>query len=113
MQEERVRYAAYDGRMEELYGIAPSEFIPLISDDWNNFFTWTGRGPIPKQEQEKLREIVKAAHREGRLLRFWGTPDAAGPERDAVWRELINAGVDLISTDDLKGLRDFLDRRKQ
>jgi len=42
------------------------------------------------------------------LIRFWATPDIAGKERDAVWTELLEAGVDLINTDDLTGLRAFL-----
>jgi hypothetical protein len=34
--------------------------------------------------------------------------DHRGQDRDAVWRELVAAGVDHINTDDLKGLADFL-----
>jgi hypothetical protein len=43
-------------------------------------------------------------------VRFWGTPDDPGPARDAVWREILAVGVDLISTDDLDGLEEFLSR---
>ena len=35
------------------------------------------------------------------------TPDAPGREREALWTELLEAGVDLINTDDLDGLRTF------
>ena len=41
-------------------------------------------------------------------LRFWATPHAAGPERDALWRELYAAGIDWFNTDDLAGLETFL-----
>jgi hypothetical protein len=36
-------------------------------------------------------------------LRLWGTPDAP-----AMWKELRDAGVDLINTDKLPELRSFL-----
>ena len=43
-----------------------------------------------------------------RLIRLWATPDLPGKDRDAIWTELVDAGVDLINTDDLDGLRVFL-----
>ena len=43
-----------------------------------------------------------------RKLRFWATPDRPGPARAALWRELLAAGVDLLNTNDLGGLRAFL-----
>ena len=42
-------------------------------------------------------------------MRFWATPDLPGPARDAVWGELLAAGVDYLNTDDLAGLEAFLD----
>ncbi|HJZ55429.1 MAG TPA: hypothetical protein VKE74_10745 [Gemmataceae bacterium] len=40
---------------------------------------------------------------EGRLVRFWATP-----EKPELWRELLAADVDLINTDKLPELRVFL-----
>ncbi|MFI6048860.1 hypothetical protein ACIBCO_02080 [Streptomyces violascens] len=40
--------------------------------------------------------------------RHWATPDSAGPERDALWRELYAAGIDWFNADDLAGLETFL-----
>ncbi|AYN42579.1 hypothetical protein D9753_30990 [Streptomyces dangxiongensis] len=37
------------------------------------------------------------------------TPDTAGPARDALWTELLAAGVDHLTTDDPVGLKAFLD----
>ena len=45
-------------------------------------------------------------------MRFWATPDVAGPARDALWRELLAAGVDYLNTDDLAGLEAFLDAHR-
>ncbi|MGP3769510.1 phosphatidylinositol-specific phospholipase C/glycerophosphodiester phosphodiesterase family protein [Streptomyces sp. SDT5-1] len=109
MEAQSRRSAFYDGRLADLGSAAPASFIPLISDNWANNFTWMGSGPIPPAERDKLRGIVGAAHARGQRVRFWATPDIAGPERDAVWAELIAADVDHLNTDDLAGLRAFLE----
>ncbi|MFG1703626.1 phosphatidylinositol-specific phospholipase C/glycerophosphodiester phosphodiesterase family protein [Nonomuraea sp. M3C6] len=101
------RYTFYDGRMTDL-GQGGAALIPLISDNWTNHFTWNGEGEMPAAERAKLREVVATAHRDGQRVRFWATPDTAGPARDAIWRELVAADVDHINTDDLDGLQRFL-----
>jgi len=108
MQAQRVRYAFYDGRSTDLNSGAPASFIPLISDNWSILFTWQGIGPMPAAERAKLRWFVRTAHADRQRVRFWATPDTAGPAREAVWHELIAANVDHINTDDLAGLEAFL-----
>ncbi|POX41396.1 hypothetical protein C3486_09165 [Streptomyces sp. Ru73] len=108
MAAERVRRAFYDGRLSDLGTAAPASFAPLVSADWSERFRWAGTGPMPAAERAELHRIVAAAHGEGRRLRFWATPDAPGPAREAVWRELLAAGVDHLNTDDLAGLERFL-----
>ncbi|MEN6578211.1 MAG: phosphatidylinositol-specific phospholipase C/glycerophosphodiester phosphodiesterase family protein [Phycisphaerales bacterium] len=108
VQSQEVRYAGCDGRLADLDSGIRAEVIPLISDHWGQNFTWRGDGPMPPEERKKLDEIVHKAHAKGRLVRFWAMPDVQSPARDAVWRELLSAGVDLINTDDLEGLRRFL-----
>lgn len=103
-----VRYAGYDGRLTDLETGSPATFMPLVSDNWTNTFSWTGRGRMPAIERAKLRSIVARAHAHGYRVRFWATPDVAGPARAAVWREELRAGVDHLNTDDLVGLRRFL-----
>jgi hypothetical protein len=45
MEAERVRYAFYDGRLDDLAGqTAPASFMPLISGNWTESFTWLGSG---------------------------------------------------------------------
>ncbi|MEV4789151.1 phosphatidylinositol-specific phospholipase C/glycerophosphodiester phosphodiesterase family protein [Streptomyces tuirus] len=112
MEAQTVRHAFYDGRLTDLGSPAPASFIPLISDNWALNFTWQGVGSFPDAERQKLRGIVKAAHRRGQKVRFWATPDLAGPARDALWGELLDAGVDHLNTDDLAGLEAFLDARR-
>jgi hypothetical protein len=76
--------------------------MPWLSAKWGAHFKWKGEGPMPKGERKQLREIVRKAHRRGRWVRLWATP-----ERPALWKELRAAGVDLINTDKLDELRRF------
>ncbi len=99
-----VRYAALDGTLADLDGIAPAGLVPWISVDWRTLFTWRADGgAMAARERRLLDALVARAHRQGRRLRLWGAPDTP-----AAWRLLLDAGVDLINTDDLAGLRDFL-----
>ncbi|MGW1294108.1 phosphatidylinositol-specific phospholipase C/glycerophosphodiester phosphodiesterase family protein [Streptomyces sp. NPDC002533] len=108
MEAQRTRLAFYDGRLDDLGTPAPASFAPLVSANWTESFSWLGAGPFPRAERDRLRTLVTTAHREGRRIRFWATPDVAGPEREAVWSELLAAGVDHLNTDDLAGLESFL-----
>ncbi|MFG2943020.1 phosphatidylinositol-specific phospholipase C/glycerophosphodiester phosphodiesterase family protein [Streptomyces sp. NPDC048282] len=109
MEAQTVRRAFYDGRLTDLGTSAPASFVPLISDNWTLNFTWLGEGEFPEAERQKLRGIIAEAHANGQKVRFWATPDVAGPARDALWGELLVAGVDYFNTDDLAGLEAFLD----
>ncbi|KKD08971.1 phosphatidylinositol-specific phospholipase C/glycerophosphodiester phosphodiesterase family protein [Streptomyces sp. WM6386] len=112
MEAQTVRRAFYDGRLADLGSSAPSSLISLISDNWTLNFTWQGVGAFPDVERRKLRGIVRAAHARGQKVRFWATQDLAGPARDALWGELLAAGVDYLNTDDLAGLEAFPDAHR-
>ncbi|MFJ3325515.1 phosphatidylinositol-specific phospholipase C/glycerophosphodiester phosphodiesterase family protein [Streptomyces griseus] len=111
MEAQFTRYAFYDGRLDDLGTAAPASFAPLVSANWTQSFGWLGAGPFPRAERDRLHALVSAAHREGRRIRFWATPDLPGPAREAVWSELLAAGVDHLNTDDLAGLERFLRAR--
>ena len=103
MEAEAQRFAAMDGRLEDLEGRVPMDFVPLISDNWTRLCKWRGVGPFPEDERRKLHEVVSKAHAQGRKVRLWAAPDL--PE---AWKELLAAKVDFINTDNLAGLQDFL-----
>lgn len=108
MAAQTVRYAAYDGRLEDLDSDAPPDLMPLISDRWTQHFKWMGVGTMPKEEQDRLHRIVQLSHTKRRRVRFWATADNQSCRRNALWSALISAGVDLINTDDLGGLQHFV-----
>lgn len=106
MLQDTTRLAAYDGRLTDLRADASPHFIPLVSDNWTQHFKWRARvdeGAFPEVERKKLKDLVSSAHAQGRRLRLWATPD-----QPAMWRELRDAGVDLINTDKLAELSQFL-----
>ncbi|RSM81774.1 hypothetical protein DL991_06745 [Amycolatopsis sp. WAC 01375] len=111
---QKFRLAFYDGRIKDQNDLgigSDRRMTPLVSDSWTGLFTWTGEGPFPAAERAKLHEMVESAHAAGQRVRFWATPDTAGPARDALWKELADAGVDHLNTDDLPGLANFLRSR--
>ena len=104
---ESVRLAALDGSLADLDGGEPSALIPWISSSWQTSFKWNGRWTIPESEKEKLKAMVARAHMAGRRVRFWEAPD-----QEVFWQEMLNEGVDLINTDNLRGVRRFLIQRQ-
>jgi hypothetical protein len=97
------RYAAIDGGPGDLDSDAPAHLIPWISARWGAEFDWDGNGPMPDKERAKLKDFVTRAHKHRRLVRFW-----AAPEKESVWEELLAANVDLINSDRLAELQQFL-----
>lgn len=108
MESEAIRYAGCDGRLEDLESDAPATLIPVISDNWTKHFSFNGTGSMSAKERQKLKKIVETAHKKGQRVRFWATPDKPSQARQTLWRELLSNDVDLINTDDLQGLQQFL-----
>jgi hypothetical protein len=108
MSAQPVRYAGLDGRPADLEGHDTASLMPWISESWGALFRWKGDGPMPPAERAKLQEMVKKTHAQGKMLRFWATP-----EKEAFWRELYADDVDLINTDKLAELAAFLRKQQQ
>jgi hypothetical protein len=106
MATQALRFAACDGRIEDL-GTPRVSLLPLISDRWSSLFDWEGNGPMPSAQRTKLLHITHTAHARGQKVRFWATPEAPRAQA-AVWSELLAAQVDFINTDALDALRGFL-----
>jgi hypothetical protein len=106
MSSEAVRLAAIDGRLSDLEKLPPADLMPLISDNWQNHFQWRGDGEIPATELAKLKKLVSEVHKEGRRIRFWGSPDVPSS-----WAVQNDVGADLINTDKLRELANFLSER--
>ncbi len=100
---EEERYVFIDGRLEDLERNPSPDLVPWISNSWSSIFSWKGKGEIPQQDLNKLKEIVLKAHQQGRKVRFWGAP-----QTQECWEILYNEKVDLLNTDFPNRLSEFL-----
>jgi hypothetical protein len=99
---EKTSYATIDGDIKDLKDTRYLHIITRYSDPWSLYFTWTGNGPMPQEEKDRLDTLVADVHRKGKQIRFYAIPDK--PE---VWRVLLNAHVDWVNTDKLKEYNHF------
>jgi hypothetical protein len=76
---------------------------PIASCKYSRILKWKGKGPINPEEKQRLCDFVNKAHQNGCKVRLW-----ASPENAVVWDELLRCNVDLINTNKLSKLRDFL-----
>jgi hypothetical protein len=76
---------------------------PWLAIEWKTQFKWKGEGEISPEEKEKLVSLLADIHGKGRKVRFWGNPDV-----EPFWKLGIETGIDLINTDRLEDLHDFL-----
>ncbi|RJP21216.1 MAG: hypothetical protein C4527_23800 [Candidatus Omnitrophota bacterium] len=70
---------------------------------WSNYIQWNGQDPFPDDQRQILISLVNDIHAKGRKVRFWSTPDAEG-----FWTLMLKCGIDLINTDKLDELNQFL-----
>jgi hypothetical protein len=104
------RFTALDARVDDLAGPNPAEpaLMPMISARWADLFRWNGNGAMPAAELDLLRELVRAAHAQGRVVRLYDTPARTAAARENVWRTELAVGVDLLNVDDLTAGQAFL-----
>ncbi|HVW95260.1 MAG TPA: phosphatidylinositol-specific phospholipase C/glycerophosphodiester phosphodiesterase family protein [Mucilaginibacter sp.] len=93
--DEDLRKTSQDTSSANVYKLASCKYSKLLS--------WNGEGQMPAAEKARLCAYVEMAHRFGKKVRLW-----ASPEKRNVWDQLLDCGVDLINTDKLEELRDFL-----
>ncbi|MDB5116879.1 MAG: hypothetical protein JWQ79_2371 [Mucilaginibacter sp.] len=82
---------------------ATRNVFTMASCKYSNLLHWKGSGNISAREEDRLRNYVAMAHKNGEQVRLWASPD-----NKAVWKEMLSCGVDLINTDKLVTLRNFL-----
>lgn len=104
VQQEKTQLAGIDGRPNDIGKGYAADLMPVISDNYRRHLSWRGKKGEPEvEEYEKLKSWINAAHAEGKKVRLW-----ASPENEAVWLKLRELGVDLLNTDRLSELREFL-----
>jgi len=96
--DEDLRKVSRDSVITNVFTMASCKYSKLIR--------WDGKGSISAKEKSRLCQFVAMAHKMGEKVRLW-----ASPEKKVVWDELLTCGVDLINTDRLPTLRNYLASR--
>lgn len=78
----------------------------MASCKYSKLLKWRGNGIMSMHERQRLLNYVQLAHKNGDQVRLWASPD-----NKVVWKEILSCGVDLINTDKLATLKDFLVER--
>lgn len=105
---EQKRLVALDGRPADLGKGYSSALMPIISDHYSNHLKWRGDGPVPEEERAYLKSLCERVKAEDKRLRLW-----ASPEKEEVWKFLLECGVGFINTDELEKLYLFKKSREE
>ncbi|MDB6130148.1 MAG: hypothetical protein JWM04_1255 [Verrucomicrobiales bacterium] len=103
LAEAQDRLVALDGKVKELTAADSNLLYPWVSENWADFFTWKGIGDFQPDEKDRLYELVRRFHKEGRKVRFWNTP-----QTEQFWAAELACGVDYLNVDDLARAKQFL-----
>jgi glycerophosphoryl diester phosphodiesterase len=94
----------FDGRKELLYSKKEFKRVAFVSASFLDFGKfWMGKTQIPDETSQKIDLFVKEMHSKGKMVRLWATPNTI-----LGYETLQKLKVDIIGTDDLELLSNFL-----
>ncbi|KAL4909284.1 hypothetical protein BDW74DRAFT_174489 [Aspergillus multicolor] len=91
-------------------GISDGDIRPDTFDSTNSYYasvSFKKAVGVPwmlhltDRQIQTIRSQIRAAHRQGLKVRYWGTPDWPRSLRNHVWRVLAREGADMLNVDDL------------
>lgn len=96
--------------VDHLDGFNPEQWkrIGLVSFPFGKYMKWNGKGVLNKEEISRIKAGIDSVHNAGKKIRFWETPDTKSS-----WLALIRLGVDVIGTDKIEELGDFLNQKEK
>ncbi len=101
---ESERWAAIDGRPIDLGKGYPVNLMPMVSEKYSTILGWTTTfGTKSPRNILKVQDFVAKVQSEGRLTRLWKIP-----EKVEAWNWLTYHGIDLLNTDNLPKLHNYL-----
>lgn len=96
-------YFFVDGRIADLNQNINSAIMPIISANFQMIVPWRNGQELSRTQRERLISLVNQIHHENKKLRFWNTRDEI-----IFWELLQDIGVDIIGTDHIQELNQFL-----
>lgn len=103
VRNEKNRVAFIDEDLRKVDRDTIANVSRMASCKYSKLLKWKGNGNISEREKQRLCDYVSIAHKNGEQVRLWASPD-----NKVVWKEILSCGVDLINTDKLVALKDFL-----
>jgi alkaline phosphatase len=87
---------------------SPDEWkrVGLVSLSFQRYSRWNGKGALSEKDKDTLLHVIDSVHNAGKKIRFWAAPDNKNS-----WLTQIKLGVDLIGTDKIQELSEFLTKR--
>lgn len=99
---------SFDGRKNLTYSKKAFKRVYMVSASSTDFGKyWTGKQALPKEVADKISVFVNEMHAKNKKVRLWGTPNTT-----LGFETLKALQVDVIGTDDLPLLRQFMDNHK-
>ncbi len=100
---------SFDGRKSLTYSKKAFKRIYMVSASFTDFGKyWAGKEPLPQEVADKISIFVNEMHAKNKKVRLWGTPNTK-----LGFETLKALKVDVIGTDDLPLLRNFIDSSKK
>ncbi|KAF2095994.1 hypothetical protein NA57DRAFT_43651 [Rhizodiscina lignyota] len=106
----KPREVFYDAHLNMLSGPEKnitSAISPIASVDFVAVFGEVVNRTFNDTQLSTLKSQVATAHSRGIAARYWDQPGYPIGTRNAIWRTLIDNGVDLLNVDDLAGAAGF------
>ncbi len=98
----------FDGRKNLNYSDSELNRLYIVSASFLDFGKyWPGQTAIPQDVADKISVFVKDMHSKNKKVRLWGTPNTI-----LGYETLQSLGVDVLGTDDLPLLKNFISRSK-
>lgn len=100
---------SFDGRKSLTYSKKAFKRIYMVSASFTDFGKyWAGKEALPQEVVDKISVFVNEMHTKNKKVRLWGTPNTT-----LGFETLKALQVDVIGTDDLPLLRNFIDSSKK
>ncbi|KAK9243506.1 hypothetical protein V1506DRAFT_544216 [Lipomyces tetrasporus] len=104
------RFYFFDGPIASLNEAAYPVYVNPIASGSLQSVVETPIGPdgLTKTQYNKIKKLVDGAHDMGILTRFWEVPWWPVAKRNALYRQLLEIGSDLLNADDLAEASTFV-----
>lgn len=100
-------YIWFDGTLGQSYSARSLSRIAMLSEGFEKLSKW--KDPAEKfseEDRQKIRQLVTQAHGLDKKVRLWAIPD-----HELSWKEMMQLEIDLLNTDRIADLADFLNKQ--